>query len=143
MILSTHYDEEFNLLVVRYGATFVAAEGQLALMEFARSQKRTPEYFILDTRGVESASFSDSDRAMMAHTDRQLAIVNGDKAYRLNLAAITPAESEHPTNQRFQRMLTVVSTTMHRNHSNRAAIVHTWSDALDALGLPGTLKEPY
>lgn len=124
MIVSTHNNEELKLLVVRYGESFVAAEGQTALLDFARQHKQAPEHFILDTRDVRSAGFADSDRAKMAHTDRHLSVVNSGNACQMNLAAITPADTEHPMNQRFQRMLSVVNTTMHRNDSNRAAIVH-------------------
>ena len=143
MIISVHYDEKFNLLVLRHGESFVGDEGQSALVDFVREHKQVPTYFILDTREVKSSDLKGTDRANLAHTDRQLMQANPSELYTMKLIGITPPDPKHPMNQRFQRMLSNANATLKRNDTNQAAIVHTWEDALVEAGLPRTLKQPY
>ena len=143
MIISVHYDEKFNLLVLRHGGTFVRDEGQSALVDFVREHKQVPACFILDTREVKSSDLKGTDRANLAHTDRQLMQANPSELYTMKLIGITPPDPKHPMNQRFQRMLSNANATLKRNDTNQAAIVHTWEDALVEAGLPRTLKQPY
>ena len=77
MDLFSHYDERMDLLVTRHGGHFDGAEAQKRFVKYLQQSGRLPQYWIVDTREVASATFADSDIAYMGNTERTLVHANG------------------------------------------------------------------
>ena len=142
MVLFSHYDERMDLLVTRHGGHFDGAEAQKRFVKYLQQSGRLPQYWIIDTREVASATFTDSDIAYMGNTERALAKANGGE-YWLKMVIIAHPEEDHPINQRMIKMQSNVEVAVSPGQTTVCGLVSDWAEALAALGLPVSTEQLY